>query len=160
MILDDKIKSKIDEIRSYFPTEQALLIPLLHEIQFKEGWISVEAMKEAGAYLKLPLSKVLEVATFYTMFNKKPVGKNHLQLCTNVSCYLNGSDHIKKCIEKKLGLKNGETSRDGKYTFTEVECLGACGTGPVMQVGLDYVENLTVAKTEEVLSRLDRGERV
>jgi NADH-quinone oxidoreductase subunit E len=160
MILDQNIRAKIDEMRPYFPTEQALLIPLLHEIQFKEGWVSVEAMKEAGAYLKLPLSKVLEVATFYTMFNKKPVGKNHVQLCTNVSCYINGSDKIKKCIERKLGIKNGETTKDAKFTFTEVECLGACGTGPVMQVNLDYVENLTVEKTEQVLQQLERGEKV
>ena len=103
MIIDDQMKKNIDGIRPHYPTEQALLLPLLHEIQAKQGWISPEASKEAADYLHLPLSKVEEVLTFYTMYNRKPIGKYHVQVCTNISCFLRGSDQIMACMEKSWG---------------------------------------------------------
>ncbi len=151
MELKENIKAQIEKIRHQFRTEQALLIPLLHAIQEDQGWVSMEAMRAAGEYLNLPLAKVREVMSFYTMFNKEPVGKVHLQVCTNLSCWLNGSDKLMGCLERKLGIKNGETTPDGKYTLTEVECLAACGTAPVIQANDDYFEDLDVPELETMI---------
>ena len=117
MNFSQNIKNRIDLIRPNFPTTQALLIPLLHEIQFEKGWISLEDQRTAAEYLNLPLSKVKEVVSFYTMFNKEPVGKVHLQLCTNISCWLNGSEKLLHCLEKRLGIGCGETTKNQNYTL-------------------------------------------
>lgn len=154
MILCETIKSKMEVIRSEFPTEQALLLPLLHEIQAKEGWVSEVAMREASEFLHLPLAKVKEVVTFYTMYNRKPVGKYHIQVCTNIACFLRGSDQLVACFEKKLGISCGETTADRKFTLSEVECLAACGTAPVMQVNDDYHENLDESSCQALIDRL------
>ena len=151
MALSETIKKTIDGIRKDFPTEQALLIPLLHEIQATYGWISNEQLKEAGEFLKLPLSKVREVASFYTMFKLEPWGKVDVQICTNISCWLNGADKLVSCAEKKLGVHCGSTSSDGKFTLSQVECLAACGTAPAMMINEDYHENLTEAELEKIL---------
>src|SRR6478735_10566842 len=142
MIIDQHISQRIDELRPQFPTQQALLLPLLHEIQEKEGWISKDAIKEAASFLGLPLARVEEVVSFYTMYNRKPVGKHHVQVCTNIACFLRGADHLMECLEKRLGVHDGQTTHDGRYTLTAVECLAACGTAPVVQVNKDYHENL------------------
>ena len=157
MIIDDHIKSKIDGIRHHYPTEQALLLPLLHEIQAKQGWISNQASQEAAHYLNLSLAKVEEVLTFYTMYNRKPVGQYHLQVCTNISCFLRGSDQIMACMEKKLGIHCGETTADGKFTLSEVECLAACGTAPVMQINDDYHENLDARSCVDLIETLSQS---
>ncbi len=156
MIIDQEISQRIDALRTHLPTEQALLLPLLHEMQAKAGWISREAMAEAAQFLKIPLARVVEVATFYTMYNKAPIGKKHLQICTNVTCFLRGSDHLLACLEKRLGIHCGETTADGQYTLSEVECLAACGTAPVMQVNDDYHENLDESSLEGLMNRLDQ----
>lgn len=156
MIIDQDIKQRIDAMRAHLPTEQALLLPLLHEMQEKAGWISREAMAEAAKFLQIPLARVVEVATFYTMYNKEPVGKLHLQVCTNVSCFLRGADQLVACLEKRLGVHSGETTADGRYTLTEVECLASCGTAPVMQVNKDYYENLDEASLERLMTQLDQ----
>lgn len=151
MELKENIKAQIEKIRHQFPTEQALLIPLLHAIQEDQGWVSMDAMRAAGEYLHLPLAKVREVMSFYTMFNHEPTGKVHLQVCTNLSCWLNGSDKLMSCLERKLGIKNGETTPDGKYTLTEVECLASCGTAPAIQANDDYFEDLDVPELETMI---------
>lgn len=156
MIIDQHISQRIDELRPQFPTEQALLLPLLHEIQAKEGWISKEAMKEAASFLHLPVARVEEVVSFYTMYNRKPVGKQHVQICTNIACYLRGADHLLQCLEKRLGIHEGQTTPDGKYTLTAVECLAACGTAPVVQVNNDYHENLDEKSLNQLMDRLDK----
>lgn len=156
MIIDKEISARIDELRPYLPTEQSLLLPLLHEIQAKEGWVSPFAIKEAAAFLQLPLARVQEVVTFYTMYNKKPVGKKHIQVCTNVACFLRGSDNLVACLEKRLGIHCGETSEDGRYTLSEVECLAACGTAPVMQVNEQYYENLDETVVRNLVDGFDR----
>jgi NADH-quinone oxidoreductase E subunit len=158
MIIDAKITEEINALRPSFPTEQALLLPLLHAIQEKEGWVSEAAMGEASHFLHLPLAKVKEVATFYTMYLKKPVGKHHVQVCTNIACFLRGSDDLLACIEKRLGIHCGETTKDGKFTLSEVECLAACGTAPVIQINHDYHENLSEASCLDLLEKLDKGE--
>lgn len=156
MALSETVKARIEKLRPQFPTEQALLLPILHFIQEEKGWVSIDSMKDAGAYLHLPLSKVLEVATFYTMYNKEPVGKVNLQLCVNISCWLNGSEKLLACMEKRLGVKVGETTPDGRYTLSEAECLASCGTAPVLQVNEDYYENLDVPKLTSLLDQCDK----
>jgi NADH-quinone oxidoreductase subunit E len=156
MALSQTIINKIEKIRAHYPTTQALSIPLLHAIQEERGWVSMESMREAAEFLQLPLMKIREVVSFYTMFNQKPVGKVNLQLCVNVSCWLNGSDKLLHCLEKRLGVGCGETTKDGKYTLTEVECLASCGTAPVLQVNEDYFEKLDVDQLNKLLDQIDR----
>jgi len=163
-MLSERIKNTINGIRHQFPTEQALLLPLLHEIQEEQGWISIESMKAAGEFLNLPLSKVREVASFYTMYKLEPCGKVDVQICTNISCWLNGSDKLVSCAEKKLGIKTGETTKDGKFTLSQVECLASCGTAPVVQINQDYFENISSEELSKLLddasSDLDQGKVV
>lgn len=156
MIIDQHISQRIDELRPQFPTQQALLLPLLHAMQEKEGWISKDAIKEAASFLQLPLARVEEVVSFYTMYNRKPVGKQHIQVCTNIACFLKGADHLMACLEKRLGIHDGQTTADGRYTLSSVECLAACGTAPVMQVNKDYHENLDEKSLGQVMDRLDK----
>ncbi len=118
MAISEHVKSKIDKLRSSFPTTQALLLPVLHEVQYELGMISEESMKEIAQYLELPLMKVRAVATFYSMFNKKPVGKIHYQLCCNLGCWLNGSDKLLAQMEAQLKIKAGQTTPDGNYTLS------------------------------------------
>ncbi len=163
-MLSETIKNTINGIRHQFPTEQALLLPLLHEIQNEHGWISMEHMKDAGVFLNLPVSKVREVASFYTMYYLKPVGKVDVQICTNISCWLNGADKVLACAERKLGIHAGETTKDGKFTLTQVECLAACGTAPAIQINQDYYEEVDERGMEQLLDQasrdLDAGKKV
>ena len=164
MALSEKIKNTINGIRNQFPTEQALLLPLLHEIQNEQGWVSIDSMKAAGEFLNLPLSKVREVASFYTMYKLEPQGKVDVQICTNISCWLSGADKVLACAEKKLGIKAGHTTADGKFTLSQVECLAACGTAPAMMINEDYHENLTEESLTKLLDQakadLDSGKSV
>lgn len=155
MALSEKIKNTINGIRHQFPTEQALLLPLLHEIQNEYGWVSMDSMRAAGEFLNLPLSKVREVASFYTMYKLEPQGKVDVQICTNISCWLNGADKLLACASKKLGVHAGETTKDGKFTLSQVECLAACGTAPAMMINEDYHENLT---EDSLIKLLDQAQ--
>lgn len=155
MALSQNIKNKMDHMRPQFPTAQALLIPLLHEIQFEKGWLSIDDQRAAAEYLELPLSKVKEVVSFYTMFNMQPVGKVHLQLCTNISCWLNGSEKILHCLEKRLKVTCGQTTSNQNYTLSEVECLASCGTAPVLQVNETYYEALNEQSLNKLLDEID-----
>ena len=146
--------NKIEELKKRYPDTKSLTIPALHIAQEQSGWVSEEAMKEISRALNLPVNHVIGVATFYTMFNKKPVGKYHIQVCTNVSCQLLGAEKISEYICKKLNIKAGETTSDKMFTVSEVECLGSCGTAPMMQVNDDYHENLTAEKIDKLLQEL------
>lgn len=163
-MLPERIKETINKLRKDFPTEQALLIPLLHEIQEEFGWVSIDSMKDAGEFLNLPLSKVREVASFYTMYKLEPSGKVDVQICTNISCWLNGAENLLACAEKKLGIRSGETTSDGKFTLSQVECLASCGTAPVVQMNQDYYESLTENQFEDLIDQankdLDEGKVV
>src|SRR5437867_10690541 len=147
---------KLEELRKRFPTSKALTLPLLWMIQEQEGWISHEAMSYAAGLLGEPLRHVYGVVTFYTMFNTRPVGKYHLQVCTNISCMLRGAEQLSDHICRRLGVKKGETSADGKFTVTEVECLGSCGTAPMIQVNDAYHENLNTDRADALLTQLMR----
>jgi len=145
---------KIEELRRRYPTSKALILPVLWIAQEQFGWISPETMEYVARLLDLPFGHVYGVVTFYTMFNTKPVGKYHLQICTNVSCQLLGAEKLMEHICNRLDIKVGETTDDKKFTVSEVECLGSCGTAPMIQVNDDFRENLTEEKIDELLSNM------
>lgn len=151
-IFNEEDLKKVEEIKSRYPQSQAALLPVLWMVQEKEGWISEDSMKYVGDLLNIPYEHIYGVITFYTMFNDKPRGKYHLQICTNVSCMLRGGYELFKYASEKLKIKNNETTEDGMFTIEEVECLGSCGTAPMMQVNnKEYFENLSVEKFEKII---------
>ena len=156
-LIDAQMRSEIDAIVARYPVKRAAIMPVLWLAQQKHGWLSVEVQQAVADVMGLPLAWVAGVATFYTMYYKKPVGRHHVQVCTNVSCLLRGAEEIVECISDKLGIGLGETTPDRKFTLDEVECLGSCGTAPMMQVNDDYHENLDPRSTLELIERLGRG---
>lgn len=148
---------RIEAERKKYPTADSAVMPVLWIAQEQNGnWISGEAIQAVADALAIPVANVYGVVSFYTMYNKKPVGKYHLQVCANVSCSLNGAKAILHHLEKELNVKHGETTADQLFTVSEVECLGSCGTAPAMQVNDDYVENLTIQKVDALLKELGR----
>jgi NADH-quinone oxidoreductase subunit E len=145
---------KLEALKPKFPTLKSLTLPVLWMIQEEQGWISPEAMRYVAELLRLPVRHVYGVVTFYTMFNTSPVGRYHVQVCTNVSCQLRGGEEIADHLCRKLNVKRGEMTPDGRFTVTEVECLGSCGTAPMMQVNDDFVEQLTPEKVDTLLNEL------
>jgi len=138
--------------------KRAAVIPLLDLAQRQAGgWLPLTAMHAVADMLSMPKMRVYEVASFYTMYNRKPVGKYFVQVCTTTPCWLRGSEGLMNCLNKKLGIKNGETSKDGMFTLLEVECLGACVNAPMMQINDNYYEDLTDADTEEIIDSLRAG---
>lgn len=132
--------------------QKSALLPLLHMIQKENGgWLSSEAMDYAAALLKIASIEVYEVATFYSMFNLQPVGKTVFEVCQTGPCMLRGSDEIVAYIYEKLGIKPGQTTADGLFTLKVVECLGACGYAPMMQLGPSYREHLTKEKIDTLI---------
>jgi NADH-quinone oxidoreductase subunit E len=133
---------------------KSALIPILHLAQAEfDGWLSPEVMEYVATILKIQPVEVFEVASFYSMFNLKPVGKCNLEICRTSSCWLMGAEDVVKHIEKRLNIKEGQTTPDGMFTIKTVECLGSCGTAPMMQVGADYYENLTLDKVDRLLDK-------
>ncbi len=153
-MLQEEKRARLDTIIKRYPEKRAALLPALHLVQEQEGYVSKEAMQYIADYLEVPFGHVLGVVTFYSMFYDKPIGRNHIQVCTNVSCQLLGSGTVVDHIGAYCGIKPGETSKDGKFTLSEVECLGSCGTAPMMQINDDYHENLTVEKLDKILDSL------
>ena len=138
--------------------QASAVMPLLDIAQRQNGGhLTQMAMDYIADILDMPSIRVYEVATFYTMYNHKPIGKHHVQVCTNLPCWLRGSDNILGACKKFLGIGNHETTEDGIFTLTEVECLGACVNAPMMQIGDDYYEDLDAEVTEEILSELKSG---
>jgi NADH-quinone oxidoreductase subunit E len=151
---DDKLKL-VDEMISHYPEgkHKSALLPLLHFIQKENGgWLSSEAMDYAAELLKIAPIEVYEVATFYSMYNLQPVGKTVFEVCQTGPCMLRGSDEIVAYIHEKLGIKPGQTTADGLFTLKVVECLGACGYAPMMQLGPDYREHLTKEKIDALIA--------
>ncbi|HLA68330.1 MAG TPA: NAD(P)H-dependent oxidoreductase subunit E [Bacteroidota bacterium] len=147
---------RVEELRQRYPHTQALVLPVLWLAQEQFGSISTETMKYVAQLLKVPFSHILGVVTFYTMFRQKATGKYHIEVCTNVSCMLRGSAALVRHLETKLGIKLGETTADGKWTLSEVECMGACSGAPMCAVGEEYHENLTTETMDRVLAELEK----
>jgi len=135
--------------------QKSALLPLLHLAQAEfDGWLSVPAMDYVASILNIKPVEVYEVASFYTMYNLKPVGKCLIEVCRTGPCMLRGAEDIVEHIEKRLGIKEGETTADGLFTLKTVECLGSCGTAPMLQCGADYYENLTNEKVDALLEKM------
>lgn len=153
-------KERADAIMNNYPDghKRAAVIPLLDLAQRQNGgWLPISAMHHVAEFIGMPRMRVYEVATFYTMFIRNPVGKYHLQLCTTTPCWLRGSDEILKSIKKNLGISVGETTKDKLFTLSEVECLGACVHAPMIQINDDYFEDLTEKDMDEILEDLKAG---
>lgn len=155
MVFSDDAAALIDKIIRRYPEgkQKSALIPLLHIAQAEfDGWLSVPVMEKVAEILRIQPVEVFEVASFYTMFNLKPVGKCLIEVCRTGPCWLMGAEDIVKYMEKKLHIKEGETTPDGMFTLKTVECLASCGTAPMMQIGQTYHENLTCEKVDEILN--------
>lgn len=152
-------QKRIEGIITMYPKgfQAAAVIPVLDLAQRQHGWLPISAMNKVAEVLSMAPMRVYEVATFYTMFNREPVGKYHLQVCTTTPCMLRDSDSVLKAIQNKLGIKVGETTKDGMFTLTEVECLGACVNAPMIQIEDSYYEDLTAKDVEDILDELIAG---
>ncbi len=158
-LLSDHVRQEIDRWRERFPEDRqrSAVIGALHAVQHEnDGHLTAELMNEVADYLDLPTIHVYEVASFYSMFQTKPVGRNNVAICTNISCMLRGADDVVAHVEKKLAIKLGESTKDGRiYLKKEEECLAACCGAPMMMVNHKYFENLTPDKIDEILDGLD-----
>jgi NADH-quinone oxidoreductase subunit E len=157
-LLSDASRAEIDHWIAKYPPDQkqaAVMAALRIAQEQNGGWLSADLIEAVAEYLEMPPIAVDEVATFYTMYDLKPVGRHKVCLCTNIACLLNGSSNIMEHLQKKLGVKPGETTAGGKFTLKEVECLGACGGAPMMMVDKTYYENLTPEKVDEILDKLE-----
>jgi len=146
--------NKIEALKTRYPSPNALALPLLWMVQEQEGVISLEALEAAAPFCDLPPLELYRVATFYTMFNLESVGTYHIQLCKTLSCALCGKTEILEHLKAKLGIDVGETTPDGRFTLSQVECLGSCGTAPVMQINDVNYEILTPEKVDAILGGL------
>ncbi len=145
---------RIEGVLKKYPFKKAAVMPVLWIAQEQNGWISGEVMKEAALLLDMTPEEVLGIVTFYTMYHQKPMGKYHIQVCTNVSCMLKGAYQIYDHVKEKLGLNSMEVSDDMQFSLEEVECMGSCGTAPMIAVNEDYFENLDINQTDNILETL------
>lgn len=152
--LSEKNLQRIEELKKRYQSPRSVVLEALWMWQEEHGWISEEGMNYVADRLGIAHHEVYGVVSFYSMFNKKPVGRHKIEVCTNVSCMLRNSGRILKHIEDRLHIGVGETTADGNFTLVEAECLGSCGTAPMMQIGEDYHENLDEAKVDRILERL------
>jgi NADH-quinone oxidoreductase subunit E len=153
-MLSDAACQKIQALIGKYPQKRSALIPSLHLAQKEAGYLSPEMVQEIARLFDLAPNEVQEVVSFYTMFYRKPMGKYVIQVCTNISCLLCNAEEIAAHLTQRLGINFGETSSDQKYTLLEVECLGSCGTSPVIQINDDYYEDLTIEKLDRILDGL------
>ncbi len=157
-LINDASRAEIDETIAKYPADQkqSACMPALRILQDQNGgWLTTDLMDAVAEYLSMPSIAVYEVATFYSMYEHKPIGRHKVCVCTNISCLLRGSEQIVEHLNNKLGIKFGETTDDGKFTLKEVECQGACAGAPMMAVGRDYYENLTPEKIDSILDGLE-----
>lgn len=145
-----RFDAEVAKILPRYPADRrdAALIPVLHAAQRLHGWLKPETLAHAAGVVGVPLTRVQEVVTFYSMFHLKPVGRHHFQVCVNLSCWLAGSDQLCETLRQKLGPEQKTPSADGQFSWCEVECLAACGTAPAVQINDDYFEGFSTARLE------------
>ncbi|MGA8264333.1 MAG: NADH-quinone oxidoreductase subunit NuoE [Ignavibacteriaceae bacterium] len=148
---------KIEEILAKYPAKKPAVMPVLYLAQEQNGWISKEVMEEVANILNMHPEEVLGIVTFYTMYYQKPMGKFHIQVCTNVSCMLRGAYDIYDKVKDKLGIDNMEVTKDQLFSLEEVECMGSCGTAPMIAVNEDYYESLTKEKVLDIIKTLKKN---
>lgn len=152
----DQNRGRIDQVLSHYPNKQAALLPVLWIAQEQFGWLSPEVMELVARRLELSPAHVYGVATFYTMFHKSPPGKFHWQVCNTLPCALVGSETVLEHLKRRLGIEPGETTPDGRFSLTAVECLASCGTGPMARINETYYENLTEEKIDGLLEEMKK----
>ena len=143
-----------NEIIARYPKKEAAMLPVLYLAQQEFGYIGPEAIDYVAKLMGQTPARVYGVVSFYTMFHMKPIGRHHIQICRTLPCALRGAQTVTALIKQKLGIEPGQTTADGRFTLSEVECLASCGTAPMMQVNDDYYENLTEGKISEILDSL------
>ncbi|MBI5599869.1 MAG: NADH-quinone oxidoreductase subunit NuoE [Deltaproteobacteria bacterium] len=154
-MLSEKTKEEIKKLFPGYKNTRSACMVALQIVQREVGHLSAQDMREVAELVGVNPVQIEEVGAFYTMYNvERPVGRHHIQVCANLSCSLLGAEHIVSFIERRLNIKTGQTTPDGKFTLSTVECLGSCGTAPMMQVGDDYHENLTEDSVREILEGL------
>ena len=153
-MVSQSLLQKYDLLTSKYPVKRSALIPILLTTQEELGYLTPDSIRVVSEYLKITEIEVYEVITFYSMLRTQPVGRNHIQVCTNISCLLLGGEGIFEHISKTLGIREGDTTPDGLFSLTEVECLGACCNAPAMQINYKYHEDLTIPKVDKILDGL------
>jgi NADH-quinone oxidoreductase E subunit len=149
-----EVEAEIDRHIAKYPVTRSAILPLMFIVQRERGYLDPPGVNYLAQRLKLRITDIWEVATFYSMIHMKPIGKYHIQVCKTLSCKLLGAQKITAHCASKLGIKPGETTADGKFSLSEVECLGSCGTAPMFQINFDYHENLTTDKVDQILDSL------
>ncbi|HEV2104204.1 MAG TPA: NAD(P)H-dependent oxidoreductase subunit E [Candidatus Eisenbacteria bacterium] len=147
-------RAEVEAALAHYPVARSAVLPLLWIAQREWGWVPPAALRLVARTLVLPEPEVFGIATFYTMFHLRPIGRHHLQVCRTLSCSLMGADRLFRHLERRLGVGHGGTTPDGRFTLSRVECLAACGGAPCLQVGFDYHENLDEAKVDALLEKL------
>lgn len=150
--MNKKLLEKLNSIISKYEKKESAILEILHAIQKENNYISEENIDYISKLLDIPYSRLKGVLTFYTMFNNKKIGKYHIQICNNISCHMNGAEKIKKYLEKKLSISENGISNDGLWSISEVECLGSCGTAPVIMINETYYENIDEDKLDKIIS--------
>ena len=156
-MLSEQSLQEIEHELAKYPDDQrqSAIMAALRIAQDEHGWLSPELIEHVAGVIRMPAVKALEVATFYSMYHHQPVGRHCIEVCTNISCMLRGSDDVVSHLKSRLGIDFGETTEDDRFTLKEVECLGACGGAPMMQVGHNYYESLTPEKIDKILESLE-----
>lgn len=148
------VEREIDGHLAKYPVARSAILPLMFIVQRERGYLDPPGVAYLAKRLSLRITDIWEVATFYSMLHTEPVGKYHIQICRTLSCKIRGAGKITEHCSEKLGIKPGETTTDGRFTISEVECLGSCGTAPMFQINFDYHENLTPEKIDQIFSSL------
>src|SRR4030088_561815 len=149
-----EVEAEIDRHLAKYPVMRSAILPLMFIVQRERGYLDPPGVQYLANRLQLRVTDIWEVATFYSMIQTKPIGKYHIQVCKTLSCKLLGADKITQYCSEKLGIKIGETTADARFSLSEVECLGSCGTAPMFQVNFDYHENLTAEKAGQIIDSL------
>ncbi|MFN2532403.1 MAG: NADH-quinone oxidoreductase subunit NuoE [Pyrinomonadaceae bacterium] len=150
----DEVEAEIDWHLAKYPVKRSAILPLMFIIQRERGYLDPAGVAYLAKRLGLRITDIWEVATFYSMIHTTPVGKYHIQICRTLPCKIRGAEKITEQCSQKLGIKPGETTSDGRFTLSEVECLGSCGTAPMFQINFDYHEDLTPVKVDQILDSL------
>ncbi len=154
----EKAMTQFKEIVTRYDSKRSALLPVLHLAQDEFGWMSLDVINYVATLMDLSAAQVLEVVTFYHMFHKKPVGQHHFQFCKTLSCWMFGSHQMMKSLCSRLGIREGETTADQAFTVSGVECLGSCGSAPVIQVNETYYENMTVERLNRLVASCKEGD--
>jgi NADH-quinone oxidoreductase E subunit len=155
-MISEQAKQRMRDLATRYPVARSAVMPALYIAQQEEGYITQDALQAVAEAIGLTVDDVESVATFYTMYYQRPPGKKVIKVCTSISCYLRGCDAVVSHLEKRLGIKRGETSADGNYTFLTAECLASCGTAPVLQVNDEFVENITLEMVDALVDEWNR----